>query len=82
MRLAGFPSTSPWFRRSLGPDGEAEIAAAEPARAQVNGIADKRGVTFTVRIALGDRAASATSRTALQAFHKAQAAFAAQEEAA
>lgn len=71
MKLAGFPATSPWFRRSLAAEfTDDEIRAMEPRNGLLTGIADKRGVMKTARLTIDGRTYEATSQTAGVALRK------------
>lgn len=71
MRLAGFPATSPWFRRSLAVEfTDEQISAMEPRNGQLMGIADKRGVMKTARLTVDGQTYEATSQTAGDALRK------------
>lgn len=71
MRLASFPKTTPWFRRSLGVDGEAEIVEAKPSKAVVSGTVGPNRQGYTARIEVGAIVSYARGATAIDAFRAA-----------
>lgn len=73
MKVSG--QTTPWFRTSLGDEGRAEVAAAEPADARLYGITSKDHYTYTATISRGSEFASGTGTTAIAAYRRAYARF-------